>query len=1631
MRDPEARDWAAEVLLRRFSRASTTLARAGKGPAAAPPATKTTHATACPRLQGEGGSRPSVSCELPQAGSLPVIMGKRPKFSLPPRLVYMSLLAILFGSALASSTSYPLDMLKYPPEDALDVLKWATNVNGVPPEKADKEELLLGALLAEYAYLDDEVALRQKLSVHDMELLAFRTSVSFRQHMAAMLFESKLRAPQWFVADKDGTKYVVVRGSDSASDWARNVLVKPETHRSSRWHAGFLAAAQTQLLQEDLTKFADDDADRLYLVGHSLGGAIALTLVGAELLPPRTPPVTVLTYGAPAPCHGECASALESARILSVVRGADIVPRLLGSNLAWLSWLVDDQAPNQLREGAATSLATLEGYRHPPSAKLFYASSPGNLVTVPLTDDRVEVLSLKEAAKASLLGFSWKGAFHDHVIANYVSALQFEPSCRNTKHVGARSSAAVRHVTFTTNGGQRRDGMHICPDGDCSGSGGSVVRWHAALGAFVEEPFGLFQSRTPKGVNNGSRSLDVVIHSQPMSNVDDQLACICAHVVDSPGASDAAFDAARKVASWALHQFGPAPMASAFDQVAWNGFHGAAHCSMGLSKSHAYEIGYVSKQGEQMVLTHGSALPRTEANAPPIPNQEQLPIIRSVQVPAQSSSVLTQQMSALQSSMDMLQLTGTANVVLGAANLAVGVYGAYQTNQMRKELMDFRDKVTREFDGVHRHLAQLEHQIVTGFDSLHSRVDQIQQDMRAGFEMVSSQVAGIAKLGYAETIFQLQFRYQRATGVQRSVDDVKDVEKLVEALQGKIQVFLQDKSVGLAESLNTPGAPVRMQYIQRHAFAARMLSDAAFLIRDTKTAKHWLLRARGSLARSLELVCAEIASFVNSPTTVARLALEGAKCERGAHCLRTYLALHQGLSANMGPTASQLSSSIGVDAAGRTSLIEQTAGVVVHQGPEESHYATLHALLTLPDQLDWSALGATESDCCWLRDCIFEGAFPEARERFSSAFAAVSQSGMNIDGCSKERHEELLLDIKRTGRMPMLLALLSANAARHPSVLDMFRFRQLSYVGPVGTLLQAAQAGVLGGVTVLSVAKADGIARLVEVLHELRSLTDLDVAESPRLSQADVEALTEACRGRSIALKLPPEQTAHRQTRALPPSMQNCSRSDVLLEVPGFWGKGSWRFDFKECTIMDMDGKSTYDPGKTSILDLPVLVLESHFWQAAAYMSHIGDEGAKALAAALETNTALTHLNLASNSIGDEGAKALAAALKTNTALTHLDLASNSIGNEGVSALAAALKTNTALTSLSLQGSLPPLIFKGTWQIMGPEGAKALAEAIETNTALTHLNLAWSDIVDEGAKALATVLETNTVLTHLNLASNSIGDEGAKALAAALETNTALTHLDLAWNRIDEYNREQEGATALAAALKTNTALTHLNLAWSSLGDEGAKALAAALKINTALTHLNLDSNSIDDEGAKALAAALETNTVLTHLDLARNRIGDYKGEQEGGTALAAALKTNTALTCLNLHFNYALRDKGVTALAAALETNTALKRLDLSATLFKNEGAKALAAAVKTNTALTHLDVHENLSLDRNEEREGAIALAAAVQTKTNTELIIHGLSRIDQHSISDRMFTETCFYGIGRRGWSHPGAWSRDSTV
>ena len=87
------------------------------------------------------------------------------------------------------------------------------------------------------------------------------------------------------------------------------------------------------------------------------------------------------------------------------------------------------------------------------------------------------------------------------------------------------------------------------------------------------------------------------------------------------------------------------------------------------------------------------------------------------------------------------------------------------------------------------------------------------------------------------------------------------------------------------------------------------------------------------------------------------------------------------------------------------------------------------------------------------------------------------------------------------------------------------------------------------------------------------------------------------------------------------------------------------------------------------------------------FANGLEDDAAEALAAALRApGVQLQELGLAKNKLGDEGATALAKALESNAALPlrTLILAGNQIGDIGAAALLAALKANTMLTTLDV-----------------------------------------------------------------------------------------------------------------------------------------------------------------------------------------------------------------------------------------------------------------------------------------------------------------------------------------------------------
>ncbi len=296
--------------------------------------------------------------------------------------------------------------------------------------------------------------------------------------------------------------------------------------------------------------------------------------------------------------------------------------------------------------------------------------------------------------------------------------------------------------------------------------------------------------------------------------------------------------------------------------------------------------------------------------------------------------------------------------------------------------------------------------------------------------------------------------------------------------------------------------------------------------------------------------------------------------------------------------------------------------------------------------------------------------------------------------------------------------------------------------------------------------------------------------------------------------------------------------------------------------------------------------------------------GLQKILSRLEKNDkSLTKLNLWGNGIGDQGAKAIADVLETNTTLTKLDLWGNGIGDEGAQAIADVLETNTTLTKLDL-----------TDIQIGAEGAQAIVGVLKTNTTLNELHLGDNSIGDEGAKKLADILETNTTLTKLNFQFNKIGDEGAKAIADVLETNTTLTKLHLGNNQIGD-----EGAKKLAEALETNKTLTILDLSYNNIGDEGAKKLADVLETNTTLTELHLWGSKVSGEAIlERIKTSIERNKQIA---IERNKkIATIKASLLKGAKIVRAEEGQISIN--GTQYNKDVVELAIKSIAKDLEPN-------------------------------------------------------------------------------------------------------------
>ncbi len=291
----------------------------------------------------------------------------------------------------------------------------------------------------------------------------------------------------------------------------------------------------------------------------------------------------------------------------------------------------------------------------------------------------------------------------------------------------------------------------------------------------------------------------------------------------------------------------------------------------------------------------------------------------------------------------------------------------------------------------------------------------------------------------------------------------------------------------------------------------------------------------------------------------------------------------------------------------------------------------------------------------------------------------------------------------------------------------------------------------------------------------------------------------------------------------------------------------------------------------------------------------INEDGARKIAEAFKSFP-LKVLWLGQNAIGNQGAEAIAAAIQNNQVLTELILDEVGVNDEGVKAIVAALQNNPAIATLNFDSN----------GVIGYEGAVAIASLL-SKPSLSGLLLGRNNIGDAGAKFIGKALLKNVGLKLLDMRSNHVGNEGIGAIAEALEHNKDIqlsTLLLMARSQPnDTQNRiDLKGVEALKKALLKNTSLRTLDLSYHRMGDQCVKLLVEALEENSSLITIGLAANGIGVVGATALANALKKNRIVKTIALENNHL--YSDDGKGLLALLEALEKNTVVTTLHLEGN-------------------------------------------------------------------------------------------------------------------------------
>lgn len=268
-------------------------------------------------------------------------------------------------------------------------------------------------------------------------------------------------ATQGYVCTSDTALVVAFRGTQSVADWIDNIQINSTVREYGAIHRGFFEAYERAASDViDLVLAAATQRKSIWITGHSLGGALALTM--ALELPSEIALNGIYTFGQPRMLGRAARKAVKerfAGNYSRFVNNTDFVTRV-PFNFGHSGGLVFFDANGNVETASAVESDSGSTAEMPPvteaefiAAKELIGSIKTELATAEMLGEGADPRSHNEVLDASAEGFI--PGLRDHRIDNYISLIRRYSGVSTTDSVAEveslRSARSGRRTVVTRN----------------------------------------------------------------------------------------------------------------------------------------------------------------------------------------------------------------------------------------------------------------------------------------------------------------------------------------------------------------------------------------------------------------------------------------------------------------------------------------------------------------------------------------------------------------------------------------------------------------------------------------------------------------------------------------------------------------------------------------------------------------------------------------------------------------------------------------------------------------------------------------------------------------------------------------------------------------------------------------------------------------------------------------------------------------------------------------------------------------------------------------------------------------------------------------------------------------------------